>query len=81
MQHELIVNIKVGANDCVNILKALKVDEVGLPEGIKTSINCTNNELNYTVSAVATDPKVALSVWNTIDDFLRNLKAILQVGT
>ncbi|ABW02701.1 KEOPS complex subunit Pcc1 [Caldivirga maquilingensis] len=79
MRQELIVNVKVRTSDCLNILKALKVDEVGLPEGIKTSINCINDEINYTVSAVVTDPKVTLSVWNTIDDFLRNLKAVLLV--
>ncbi|WP_291766295.1 KEOPS complex subunit Pcc1 [Caldivirga sp. UBA161] len=80
MRSELTVNVKVRTNDCVSILKALKVDEVGLPEGIKTSINCINDEINYTISAEATNPRVALSVWNTIDDFLRNLKAILLVS-
>ncbi|MGC9136215.1 KEOPS complex subunit Pcc1 [Caldivirga sp.] len=80
MRRELTVNVKVRTSDCASIVKALKVDEVGLPEGIRTSINCVNNEVNYMVSAEVTNPRVTLSVWNTIDDFLRNLKAVMQVS-
>jgi len=79
MSSELEVTLRIRVMDCVNVAKALIVDEVGLPNGIRTSIECNGDELRYTLRAEVGNPRNVLSAWNTIDDLLRNLKAILSI--
>lgn len=79
MSGELRVSLRVRVKDCLSVVKALRVDETGLPSGIRTSIGCNGDELNYVVYAEVTNPRIILSAWNTIDDLLRNLKAILSI--
>lgn len=74
------VELRVDVKDCSNLARALSVDEVNLPRGIRTKITCNGDrELVYVVEAALTDPRQVLSIWNTIDDLLRSLKALLSL--
>jgi hypothetical protein len=79
MSSELEVTLRIKVMDCSDVVKALMVDEVNLPKGIRTSIECSGDELRYTLRAEIGNPRNVLSAWNTIDDLLRNLKAILSI--
>jgi len=79
MSSELEVTLRIKVIDCSDVVKALMVDEVNLPKCIRTSIECSGDELRYTLRAEVGNPRNVLSAWNTIDDLLRNLKAILSI--
>ncbi|MGC8542581.1 MAG: KEOPS complex subunit Pcc1 [Vulcanisaeta sp.] len=65
------------ANDCQVAIKSLMPDEMGLPQGLSSSIRCIDNKLMYEIS-YDIDSERLLSVYNTIDDFIRNLKVVMN---
>lgn len=78
---ELTLELRISVNDCLNTVKALNVDEVNLPQGIVTRLDCANSVLLYMIQANIDNAKAVLSVWNTVNDLLANLKAVLSVSS
>lgn len=76
---KMTLELSIKVNHCEDALRALRVDEVNLPRGIRTSISCLGDELKYVVEADVDNPRVILTAWNTVDDFLRGLRALLGV--
>ncbi|GAB6946613.1 hypothetical protein JCM16161A_07430 [Vulcanisaeta sp. JCM 16161] len=63
--------------DCQVIASSLLPDEKDLPQGVSSIIKCVDNKLVYEVTYNVNDDKL-LSVYNTIDDFIRNLKVVME---
>jgi hypothetical protein len=67
------------AEDCEIAVKSLIVDEVGLPEGVSSRIECLDNVLQYQLDYDVEEAGL-LRIAGTLDDFLANLKLILQLS-
>ena len=63
--------------DCRVIMTSLLPDEKGLPQGISSTIKCVGNKLIYEVTYSVENDRL-LSVYNTIDDFIRNLRVVME---
>ncbi|WP_054842056.1 KEOPS complex subunit Pcc1 [Vulcanisaeta distributa] len=74
----VILEITTKSNeDCRVIASSLSPDERGLPQGVTSIIKCVDNRLIYEVEYDVDDDRL-LSVYNTIDDFIRNLKVVME---
>ncbi len=65
------------AEDCQVIASSLLPDEKGLPQGISSIIKCVDNKLIYEVTYNVESDRL-LSIYNTIDDFIRNLRIVME---
>lgn len=63
--------------DCEAAVRALMPDEGGLPAGLSSSIRCDGGTLIYELG-YDVDSTEFLSVYNTIDDLIRNLRVVLD---
>ena len=63
--------------DCRVIASSLLPDERKLPQGISSTIKCVGDKLIYEVVYSVESDKL-LSVYNTIDDFIRNLRVVME---
>lgn len=63
--------------DCQVIALSLLPDEKGLPQGVSSIIKCINDKLIYEVTYNVESDRL-LSVYNTIDDFIRNLRIVME---
>ena len=63
--------------DCQVIASSLLPDERELPQGISSTIKCVSNKLIYEVTYSVENDRL-LSVYNTIDDFIRNLRVVME---
>jgi len=66
--------------DCNAAASSLAVDEVGHPRGLSSRIECLGDTLRYRLSYNLEEERL-LSLASTLDDFLANLKIILQLPT
>ncbi|GAB6944633.1 KEOPS complex subunit Pcc1 [Vulcanisaeta sp. JCM 14467] len=80
----MIVNGKVvleiavkSQEDCRVIIASLLPDERDLPQGVSSTIKCVDDKLIYEV-VYSVESDRLLSVYNTIDDFIRNLRIALE---
>lgn len=73
------VRLQIPHVDCEILHKSLSVDEINLPEDLSSRIYCLDNALIYEVNFKVKNCEKMLSLANTIDDFLRNLKVIINV--
>lgn len=58
--------------------KALSIDERELPEWLSSTINVQRNYLMYKLYFSINEAKQVLTLFNTLDDFIRCLKAIYK---
>ncbi|MGC8606015.1 MAG: KEOPS complex subunit Pcc1 [Vulcanisaeta sp.] len=63
--------------DCQVAISSLLPDERELPQGLTSTIKCIDDKLTYELTYHVDNEKL-LSVYNTIDDFIRNLKIIME---
>ncbi|MFB6470741.1 MAG: KEOPS complex subunit Pcc1 [Vulcanisaeta sp. AZ3] len=74
----VVLEIPVNSTeDCETVVKALMPDEKDLPTGLSSSIKCDGGKLIYELH-YDIDSTELLSVYNTIDDLMRNLKIIIN---
>ncbi len=73
------VRLQIPHTDCEVLYKSLSVDEIDLPEDLSSGIYCLDDTLIYEVHFNVKNCEKILSLTNTIDDFLRNLKVIINV--
>ncbi|WP_084019826.1 KEOPS complex subunit Pcc1 [Vulcanisaeta thermophila] len=64
-------------DDCEALVNSLRVDEAGLPRGLASSIWCDGDVMVYELNFDVNGNKL-LSVYNTLDDLIRNVKAVLN---
>lgn len=75
---KVTLEIMIGSSEDCNTAKlSLLPDERGLPPGVSSSIECVDGKLVYEVT-YSIDVSRLLSVYNTIDDFIRNLRVIMN---
>ncbi|WP_054844137.1 KEOPS complex subunit Pcc1 [Vulcanisaeta souniana] len=63
--------------DCQAALLSLLPDERDLPPGLSSSIKCIGNQLIYELN-YDIDSEKLLSIYNTVDDFIRNLRILMD---
>ena len=63
--------------DCQVIVTSLLPDERELPQGVSSTIRCINDKLIYEI-VYSVDSDRLLSIYNTIDDFIRNLRIVME---
>jgi len=61
---------------CNAVLKAVSIDDVELPEGQRVERReCRDDTLVYTICCRVQTAEDVLSLWNTIDDLVRSIRA------
>ncbi len=74
----VILEITMGTGGNCRVAElSLLPDEKELPPGIYTTIRCVDDRLVYEVTYNIDSTKL-LSVYNTIDDFIRSLRVIMN---
>lgn len=63
--------------DCNALMKSLSVDERGLPRGLTSNIRCDERVLVYELNFDIESDRL-FSVYNTLDDLIRNAKVVLN---
>jgi len=79
MERKLVVELLVNASSekvAESIEKALKPDNIGLPENMKLEMKREGETLRITLESLVSSSKTILSVRNTIDDILQCIEAL-----
>jgi len=76
---ELKIDLKSTEN-CTAILSSVKVDDIDLPSKQQISAReCIDSTLRYVICSIIERPEDVLSLWNTVDDIIRSIKAATSV--
>ncbi|MCY0858951.1 MAG: KEOPS complex subunit Pcc1 [Sulfolobaceae archaeon] len=72
----LEVKIRVKSNYAREIANSIKVDNINLPKGMQITTDYTNNEIIVNIRYDFDDVKGILTVRNTADEILTQIKTI-----
>lgn len=72
----LKVEIKVRTKYAKEIVESIKVDNINLPEGMEIDTSYDEEEVKVTITYTFSDIKGILTVRNTADDILVQMKSI-----
>ncbi len=72
----LEVKIRVKSNYAKEIANSIKVDNINLPKGMQITTDYTNDEIIVNISYNLDDVKGILTVRNTADEILTQIKTI-----
>ncbi|WP_054854219.1 KEOPS complex subunit Pcc1 [Vulcanisaeta distributa] len=64
-------------DECQVAVSSLLPDEKELPPGLLSMIKCIDGKLIYEVTYNVESDRI-LSVYNTIDDFIRSLRVVME---
>lgn len=82
MKSRMIVDLKIRLNnvdECEAVRKAVQVDNTDLPECIREiSLRCDESTLVTYISCEISESQNILTIWSTVDDLVRCIRAALE---
>ncbi|MCG3109727.1 hypothetical protein L3N51_02023 [Metallosphaera sp. J1] len=73
------IRINISTGDPREILNAIQVDNVDLPEGMSIEMKETGEGVEVVVEMKYSDPKSILTLRNTVDEILEHVEMLMNI--